>query len=427
MRPADDLVPKPTFDAGGASIYPWNYVEPNTIKKRKDKGEAIDVVLRPSSSSNSNSGIASLRQICAQTLARNAEAITSEFLNEGSWSCWKSVWEEILALGKDLPEVFRMFGSAFLEQPSFVCHSRSVNSSQELDKRSSTLDTCLIPIHRRHRMENVFCNISVPDFVFYVNTFSEPAVLVDTSGIPAFSTSQLLSLCNIQSLVGLDLSGNSIDDQFLFTLALLLTEKRSTLKILKITSCPNISKRGLLDFLESASLPVSYIEADVDLTSDRSTFAERLLSDSSTTDPIPVAGTKWKKLYGEDPVHGHLSKYSLAMKMHYLLRNTDLVQSPKLVWDFMFFADEFVKSDSSTKTSKSWSERFKRSNSKPFNHQIYMRDPNMKVVPRNVKPPKAQDPLVLFPRAGMEGRPSAFASRKKPKSTFTSANSFFGM
>lgn len=419
LRPAPvEVVPKPTFDAAGSPIYLWSYVEPRQCTSPTGG-------LKPGQ-------LQSLRQICAGAIALNADALSSAYLGESSWSCWETVWSQVLQLGKDLPELFRMFANKFSDQPSFACHGKGM-----LDHRSSALESCLIPVHRRHRMDNVCSNISIADFISFVNGLSapettgkSPAIAIDCSNIPPFLPPKLLSLCNIKHLVALDLSGNSvIDDQFMYTLGSVLVTKESSLVVLKVTGCPEVSKKGLLRLLEKTDLaPLSYIETDTNLANDASKFADKFSYSSDLLCPTPVPGTKWKMLLDNDPVHSLVSKYNLAMKIHYLLRNSDLIAEPALLWDIMFLSDPFLNDDPNSQSERAWAQRLHRSRSKLLLPYVYMRDLKMEVIHRCESKSRAAEPLLVFTRV-VSDKPEVTATqpRKKIKRVTTSANAYFGI
>lgn len=400
LRPPDpDLVPNQEFDASGASVYPWTYVVPAPRLPSLGGGSRIP----------------SLRQICAKEVGANSDALSSLYLLEASWTCWSLVWRHILQMGRDLPVLFRMFASHFAEKPGFLCHSGDVP-----DSRSKALETCLIPV-RSHRVENVFSNISVWDFVSFVSSLCA-SVVVDCSKVLPFSAQQLLTLSNITTLVALDLSANVlVDDQFLYTLRSNMVEKKSKLKVLRICSCPNVTKKGVLSlFEEQDDFSLTYVESDVSVVSG-SRFGDRLVDSKSKT---VIPGTKWTLLNESEKQTVRLAKYPLAMKTHYLLRNTsisDLVS--ELIWDFKFFPG-VITNTLDSQFEDAWNQRLKIASRRlTYAPHCYMKDPDSKIQPRIIEAAQ-EDAAVYFPRQGTTVKKQP---PRKPKMVATDANSFFGI
>lgn len=399
-EPAPKHEPRPELGkedlvAAGAAIYPWMHVQPSL------KTVAI------------RAPVISLRQTCARVVALNSASLSPSYLDEASWACWLLVWRYITELELDLPALFRMFWRRFGSHSTFFCHSKR---SSLVSSRFEALRACLTPV-RRHRIENIFSNVSVTDFAAFVSNCSA-SVVVDCSKI-TFSNLQLLSLCNIPTLVALDISGTLVDDQFLYTLCSCLVEKNVSLSVLRISRCPNVTKKGLLWVLEEAAHNLAYVETDVSV-SPSTAFAQRL--DSLK---VQIPGTKWELLSESDPTTTNVAKYSLATKVHYLLRNNGLELPELMIWDFKFFPQVISTLDAesiTTQYEESWVSRLKQATLRLiYTPYCYMRNHSLEI--KFKVPPKEEKPRELFPR---QGYPTVRKPVKKPRAIATSVKSFFG-
>lgn len=416
LRPAkedansEQIIQRPAFDASGSSIYLWQYVKP----------------LRDTNSSTASQKLSSLRQLCAVQVAHNCEGLSVEYLKEALWSCWQPVWENILKLGKDSPDVFRMFAMHFGDQSSFRCHFSSFISqlSAGLSTRDQALDTSLIPGWRNHRMDNVFSNVSLGDMATFIGKL-RCCVVAACSNLHTFSSPQLISVASMANIVALDLSRNDVvDDQFVYTLRLCIASRNLSLKILKITGCSNLTRRGLETLLEQES-PLCYVETDLNVITD-SSFAEKIQDPSNLHTPVP--GTKWKLLSESEKSTSQVAHFSLAYKVHHFLRNSDMLEKPNLIWDLQIFPQAVDISDpqsSSTLHSESWSKRLRAARMKsvivPY---CYLKDPNQKIVPKKEAKPVLES-LGPFTRQGSTATPKKVLRR--PKITAADVNLYFGL
>lgn len=413
---SDPVPPKPTFDASGSSVYLWQYVAPQMGTKPKQTLDRLP----------------SLRQLCAVQVAHNCEGLSLEYLQEAPWTCWQPVWENILKLRKDSPDLFRMFALQFGMRPSFRCHASTFapKSSAGLDMREQALELALIPAHRKHRIDNVFSNVSLADLGSFVAKL--PCLVVATcSKLKAFSAPQLISVFSIANLSALDLSGNDlVDDQLIYTLRLCLVSKKLGLKILRVSGCSNLTKRGVASlFKDDPDLHLCYVETDIDMISG-STFAQKFLDEPQSVQPTPVLGTKWKLLSENDPATAEVSHYSLAYKVQYYLRNSDLIPPPSMIWDLKFFPEAMDLSDSKSASElyqESWSERLRSARMKSvFVPYCYLKDPNQKVVTQvEAKPKPMMEPSGPFTRQG--ATTTKRSVMRKPKIIAADANLFFGL
>lgn len=411
--PPTTTAEKPTFDASGAPVYLWQYVAPNMGR----------------SASSCLKSPLSLRQLCAYHVALNAESLSSEYLQLAPWTCWEFVWKHILAMGKDSPELFRMFAREFSHHHSFWCHQLSFGPLSHIDPdaRAQALEWALIPGLRKHRMDNVFSNVSVADLTAFVAKL-DCSVVVECSHLDKFTAPQLISIACLPNLVALDLSGNKlVDDQFLYTLRLCLVSKNLNLKILRLSSCESVTKRGIASLLDVDIVsPLCYVESDINMIS-KSNFALRFLDTPAVSEHQPVPNTKWKLLNEAVPSTQQVAHYSLPYKLHYLLRNTDLVGGHLLIWDIKFFPETIDMTNLTSAADSyeaSWARRLRSARMKSaYAPYCYLIDPDQVVVPdEKVKPPVVSN--LPFSRQGTNAqKPSV----RKPKLIRADAKSFFGM
>ena len=422
LRPADPVIlEKPIFDAAGASTYLWMYVKPGPAAPANTPGEH-----------STPQRVRSLRQICADAVAANIDSICPAYLEEASWACWRAVWEAALHMGTDLPSVFAIFAEAFGSEASFRSHAsidgvieRMHRATQEL-KRSALL-TCLIPSHGKHRVENVFLNISVGDFAQFVGAVHDCAVVLVCSRMAPFTIANLVALCNIGTVEAVDLSNNPIvDDQFLFTLNTCLVNGKSSLKLLKVCGCPGVTHRGILALLQACeSSLLAYIETEVRLIPE-STFAQSFLHRPVPAEDAPVPGTNWRAI-SEQSTMAMLGRQSLAMKFHYILRVRKLVSCSSVLWDFKFLsevADQFAQL--TDLHDAAWRQRLQCATMKKFElPYMYIKDTGMDVVLRVMKHKVKLEHAPDAPREPEMPPESAKCASRKPRRVITDANSFF--
>lgn len=411
LTPMERQVEKPVFDASGLLVYLWQYLAPSMAKP------ASSTLKTPSS----------LRQLCAYHVAQNADALSSEYLKLAPWTCWEFVWKQILALGKDSPDLFRMFAREFHHHQSFWCHQLSFGSVNEhdLDIRAQALEWGLVPGKRNHRMDNVFSNVSVADLTAFVAKL-DCSVVAECSQLE-FTIPQLISVACLPNLVALDLSGNKlVDDQFLYTIRLCLLGRNLKLRILRLSSCENVSKRGIAGLFENESISLCYVETDINMIS-KSSFALKFLDIPATTDHRPVPNTKWKLLSEAVPSTLQVARYSLPYKIHYLLRNIDLVGVPSMIWDIKIFPetiDMMHPKSAADSYESSWAKRLRSARTRSaYVPYCYLKDPDQAIVPElKVKPPVESN--LPFSRQGTKVlKPSI----RKPKLIKADAKSFFGI
>lgn len=411
---AAPVIQKPSFDASGTSVYLWQYLLPKIASGEVSKGK----------------NVASLRQLCAYQVASNAEALSLEYLSEAPWTCWEHVWKNILAMEKDSPDLFRMFALEFGSKPSFCCHESSFGAQRSagLNIRSLALELALIPVHRKHRVENVFSNISVADFVSFVAKLP-CSVVAECSNMNSFSSTQLISLSSLPNLVALDLSGNAlVDDQFLYTLRLCIVSKQLNLKILRISGCPNVTQRGIASlFDKDQDVPLCYIETDVYMLS-KSSFAQRFVDVPLVARHSPVPNTKWKLLDENDASTLEVAYYSLAYKLHYLSRNTELIGVPNMVWDFKFFSETIDLMDlhhASNMLQETWAKRLRSTRMKSaYAPYCYLKDLKQDIIPEVSSKCPVETSQVFTRQGTVEVKKS---TARKPKLISTDVNKFFGI
>lgn len=413
----DFIVEKPSFDASGSSLYLWMYVasEVPGSTQRILKEQRKPIVL-------------SLRQICADVIAANPESICSSYLEDSPWTCWRFVWESALRQGMDLPSLFRAFAEKFGSEPSFRCHAEIEGTIGRLhettaDLKHSALLSCLVPTHLKHRIDNVFCNISISDFVHFVSCTANCGLVIDCSKMPLLTVANLVALCKIPNLEAIDLSHNRlVDDQFLYTLNSCLVSQCARISILRVYGCPSVTIKGISALIAADERSMlALIETDVFVKSD-SMFSSKLLHSTDEEKYNPIPGTRWKSIIDEQSPLGLLGKHSLATKVNYLLRLTNISRSSHIIWDIKFF-NQVAEQSTSIKTFNDivWRLRLQLGTtmrmSSPY---MYIKDPSCKI-PMIVKEAtvKIQKPnegsTVSVPR--LNGR--------KPKHVKTDANTFF--
>lgn len=419
LRPKDVPFPyeKPSFDASGVASYAWMNVTSGCLNGSLLKSP--------------RTGIApSLRQICAKALAANADSICPSYLKEASWECWQLVWENILQQGMDLPTLFRSFAAAFGGESSFRSHTPVEGIIERVhgtiaDRKRSALLTCLIPTNLKHRLENVFSNVSVFDFSAFVGTLRNSCTIIDCSRMPVFTSSQLLALCNIPTVRAIDISYNQVvDDQFLYTLNTCLVTKKSQLKLIRVCGCNAVTNRSIMALLEAReeSLLI-YIETHNRLATE-SMFISRFMAELDLSDDAPIPGTRWKAINSDKSSFTVLGRCSFAMKVHFLLRVKRFIDVPDLLWDFKFF-DKVAGHETTSEEfhDSAWRLRLQFANMRKTDiPYMYIKDEDMAVVPRLVNPQKPKISAHPELKALVSGSNS---SGRKMKHVKTDANLFF--
>lgn len=310
-------------DSSTASSYSWVHLPPLLLYNLN-----ID--------STRTKGIQSLKQICSRKIAENADSLEATYLDLAPWSVWKPVWDQILVLHNDSFRTFGLFASKFSERMGFRCHwqlqiSNACNPLLEwhslLKVRSDCISSVQIPNSKNHRIENIFSNISVLDFVKHIHRLSfRPWVLLDASAVaPKYSRDEHLKIFSVANLVALDLSNSQVvDDLFLYNMSISISKdgKLSKLTILKINNCPNVTIKGLIYLLQLSKDPnfncsLSLIESDIHLTPTDFTIRYQNVKNEQADF---IQGTKWTML-PDDPENGSISKLPLGLKLHCLYRN----------------------------------------------------------------------------------------------------------
>lgn len=355
-EPNQPVIQKLDFDASGAAPYLWQYFPQSEPIRDKAK----------------NKGVPSLKELCARSVAENADALEPSYLSTCSWTCWRYVWRVICQRSLDLPHVFKMFAKHFSSMPDFKCHY--INPVDSVP-RNLALSSTLLPV-RSHRVDNVFANISHNDFVNFMSGL-DAHVILDCSGLKGLKNTQVLNFCNIPHLTGLDLSHNEwVDNQFLYTFSQAIScKKLSKLRLLRLVNCPNVTNEGFLRFLQELLAQLSFISSDI-RASTRSAFSAQLEGRTE----IGVPGSKWRLLQANSPHYNMLVKYNLTTSAHYLLRNTDIVdiltQSP--IWDIKLYlevVDSRNSADLNSKLVDSWRSREKSSTLRPASNPfVYMKN-----------------------------------------------------
>lgn len=367
------VIQKLDFDASGAAPYLWQFFP----QSEPIRGKAV------------NDKVLSLKEICARSVAENADALEPSYLSTCSWTCWRYVWRVICQRSLDLPYVFKMFAKHFSSMPDFKCHY--INPADSVP-RFLALGSTLLPV-RSHRVDNMFANISHNDFVNFMSGL-DAHVILDCSGLKGSKNSQVLSFCNIPHLAGLDLSHNEwVDDQFLYTFGRAISCKNlQKLRLLRLVNCPNVTNEGFLRFLRELLAQLSFISSDI-RASTKSAFCAQLEGKTE----IGVPGSQWRLLQASSPHYNVLVKYNLTKSAHYLLRNTDIVdiltQSP--IWDIKLYPEVIDSRNSADLYSKlldSWKSRKKSSMLRPTSNSfVYMKNEANPIDPSKVEGDKPRD------------------------------------
>lgn len=410
---------RPAFSASGSSPYLWMNIRSGVCEISESK-----------ISKTPPSPIKSLRLICANIIASNVECVHPSYFSEATWTCWRLVWEEALKQGTDLPQLFKLFADAFGSERTFSCHSSIDGSIERIhgsvaELKRSALLASVIPNNSRHRLENVFSNISVPDFVLFVGSSNNCAVVINCSKIAPFSTTSLLSLCKTPTVNAIDISYNDVvDDQFLHTLNTCLVTGSSKLRLLRVCGCPAVSARGILNLLEACeSSPLLYVETDVSLPV-LSMFSSRFLHSPDYNEDPPVPGTRWRLVNEEHSNMASIVKHSLSMKLHFLLRLKNLFTSANIIWDFKFFSEVADQSMSiESFNDKVWLDRLRTATRRIISSpNMYIKDEKLQVVPRVVR---AEKPIGTDKGEQPKASKVENSIARKPKFVKTNANTFF--
>lgn len=411
--------------------------------------------------SKSGRKVPSLRQFTALSIARNINSLEKAYLQLAPWECWKMVWERVLELNKDSFEVFRIFASRFSEEQSFSCHHftslrlRDASLERLAFSRANAIEECLIPGSGKHRIENLFSNVSLPDFLTYLKLVRfKPRVLLDLSQ----RTAQMLRedhylLFNAPYLVGLDLSNSRlIDDHFLYNMAtaILRDGKLTQLTILRLQNCPLVTEKGLrhlLDIKDHLKCSLSYIESDLQLSNG---FLSKF---GAQKDANYVPGTRWRPLTEKDPHIRTISRVPLALKLHclfrhfassiivtllvgstttspvYLLRSKNAILLDIMLHNEEFSASDYTASSGISKLQAAWETRLAHRNRLPS------KLPNCYIVDNTFEPLEVknqelgnppEEPSAVFHVAKRKPSNSQRPTkRKKPVGIRTTAESFF--
>lgn len=192
-------------------------------------------------------GLLPLSKLCANTIAENSNLLHSSYLD--NWRTWRIVWELILSKGLDSPYLFAIFANKFKSEETFSCHA-------------TALEDGIISGKFKHRLLNLGANIShksLSTFV-YENKFN---LLLDLSLKSNGSNGDLMF--QMANLTALDLSNlDDIDNSFLKRLCCAINDnpdKFSSLKVLVLLNCRNITSDGALEFMLGQNC-INYIETD---------------------------------------------------------------------------------------------------------------------------------------------------------------------
>lgn len=263
-------------------------------------------------------GVKSLKQLCAESLARNVDSLDAEYLSEAPSECWLLVWNKILELSNDSFRVYSIFASKFSHSPGFKAHKLTMGdplgSLDEVFKllllRSDAISMLRIPNCRNYRLENLFGNLKMESIISELSMLN-PLTLLDVSAAE-LTQHDYYMLFNFPRLIALDMSRSKfVDDLYIHNMvqSMLSEGKLSLLTTLSLTNCRNLSLDGVMELLKSET-NLSYIECDHALR----------VSHQKVGGQRYVLGTKWFLIDREVEELAIIERLPLGLKMHALFK-----------------------------------------------------------------------------------------------------------
>lgn len=282
--------------------------------------------------------LASLKSIARHHVAINCRHLEIEYFDAVPFVEWKKIWEQILFLNFDSPKIFDLFALVFGRAgKSLHCHRVITRNDAKADPKAEKLELvrsdtieALTMLSKNHRVENVFSNLYVPEFVPYVNTLMyKPFVVIDITSSSNFSDKDsYLRLLSLNNLLALSFSDNDIiDDSFLSCIFTCVANegKLTELRVLVIRNCRKITPKGLTQFLAAISrhsceskASLALVETDLELPVNSEPNSSFLHTNSSKQ--VIVEGTNWFTL-NEPWRKKILSELPLVQKVKCLLKN----------------------------------------------------------------------------------------------------------
>lgn len=245
-------------DSTGLATFNWANLVPSLNNLRLLDGQSL----------LKKGPVLSLKDICAESLAKNIECIDPANFDGLHWSILSMVWSKCLQMNKDSPRIFSIFASKFYKEKTFVSHSETRLNHEVAKIRQTTIADHRLLNSKKHRIEVVFLNVRIRDIISYVHKLECCSwVFLDLSGFRA-TKDELLQVVNIQNLVCLDLSNSLVDDSFLnsLTQSILREDKLSKLTIIRLVNCSKITADGLRNLMKIQSndnYSLSYVELDI--------------------------------------------------------------------------------------------------------------------------------------------------------------------
>uniref|UniRef100_A0A060T3W2 ARAD1A19382p n=1 Tax=Blastobotrys adeninivorans TaxID=409370 RepID=A0A060T3W2_BLAAD len=155
-------------------------------------------------------GLLSLRDVCAKTIALDADRLSRETLEACTWQgVWKHVWKWVCEYENDSHTVFSAFAARFGGDGDFVCHPDHYITGDNARQTSLRNRVC----RKGHRVELVPEQAITPTLAGSINETCrgfECITLVDLSGVCGLESiewpSVYSSLMELPNLRGLDVS-----------------------------------------------------------------------------------------------------------------------------------------------------------------------------------------------------------------------------
>ncbi|GME74544.1 unnamed protein product [Ambrosiozyma monospora] len=245
--------------------------------------------------------VQSLKSICADVLAQNADSITKEhFKATGfNWNVWSAIWNSILFYEKDTPSTFYKFCSGFANNPSFnthyitasrnpTFHNLKQRKQHLLRNRNRDAYIAVNSITRKHRFETFYSNLNftkgiVSDLNSFhkfssqdgnvgigiapeLDTHFESLSILNLSGLKIGSVAHAIS--NIKNLVYLNVSNCDLAENLVKSWCMgMKAGKMPKLTCLIINDNPNL--KNLNDLYDVRLKSLAYIESTLHDTSCR--------------------------------------------------------------------------------------------------------------------------------------------------------------